>query len=114
MGKPKVKIKENQDKEELQQQQQHKQQQQEQQHDHKTSPNQQRTSNKRIREVSWRYDSKNLSIITSVKINKRDIDAVIDSGAQVSVLNEEVYKSLCNPPVLSETVSLKGVGIVNQ
>ena len=107
MGKPKVKIKHL----GTETSQQHTHQNLEQkQHKLEQKEHNLQQSKIKIREVSWRYDSKNLSIVTPVKIQKRDIDAVIDSGAQVSVLNEQIYKSMKNPPNLTESVHLTGVG----
>ena len=45
-----------------------------------------------------------------VKINNRHISAVIDSGAQVSVLSKNFFHNLDQRPILTDTVYIKGIG----
>ena len=42
-----------------------------------------------------------------IKVNDTDIDALVDSAAQVTVISEELYKSLKNKPKATEKVVLK-------
>ena len=51
-----------------------------------------------------------MSLLFPVLINGLSTLAVVDSAAQVTVLNEVMYKEMASPPLLIGEVRLKGIG----
>ena len=54
------------------------------------------------------------SLIVLVKINGTPVEALVDLGAQVTVLSSSFVESMVEPPELMERVSLRGAGIASQ
>ena len=48
-----------------------------------------------------------MSIVIPLKVDDSDAEAVVDSGAQATVMSDEFYRSLKNPPKITEKVLLK-------
>ena len=48
-----------------------------------------------------------MSMMVPLKLDNADVQAVVDSGAQATVMSDEFYKSLKNPPKITEKVILK-------
>ena len=46
-------------------------------------------------------------MLVPLKLDNSDVKAVVDSGAQATVMSDEFYKSLKNPPKITEKVLLK-------
>ena len=46
-------------------------------------------------------------MLVPLKLDDSDVEAVVDSGAQATVMSDELYKSLKNPPKIAEKVLLK-------
>ena len=64
-----------------------------------------------IKEVSFRtQNSENLTPVISIKINSVRVDAVVDTAAQVTVINNSFYEKYFGTITSSEPVKLKGVG----
>lgn len=66
-----------------------------------------------LREVSMYSSPKNLTtnnLMLKVKINGTEVDAIIDTAAQVTLLNESFAKKLDPPVNLTNPVILKGAG----
>jgi hypothetical protein len=45
-----------------------------------------------------------------LQISNVDTEAVLETGAQVSVINKDFYQKLKSPPTFSDHVILKGIG----
>ena len=41
-------------------------------------------------------------MVIPLKVDDSDAEAVVDSGAQATVMSDEFYKSLKNPPKITE------------
>ncbi|CAG2257817.1 unnamed protein product [Mytilus edulis] len=54
------------------------------------------------------------SLILKVKINGVDVDAVVDTAAQVTIISEKFMKKLQPPLELKSSVTLKGAGAENK
>ncbi|CAC5375552.1 unnamed protein product [Mytilus coruscus] len=54
------------------------------------------------------------SLILNVKINGVDVDAVVDTAAQVTIISEKFMKKLQPPLELKSSVTLKGAGAENK
>ena len=46
-------------------------------------------------------------MVILLKVDDSDAEAVVDSGAQATVMSDEFYRSLKNPPKITEKVLLK-------
>lgn len=46
----------------------------------------------------------------NVKVNSKDIVAVIDTGAQVSIISDKVYEMLQNKPPIKKNIVMHGAG----
>ena len=46
-------------------------------------------------------------MVIPLKLDDSKVKAVVDSGAQATVMSDEFYRSLKNPPKISEKVLLK-------
>ena len=60
------------------------------------------------REVMARTGSDRCTLVIYMTINNHYVEAVVDSGAQVSVLSRRFYDSLCCRPRPVESIRLKG------
>lgn len=61
-----------------------------------------------LREVKMRDDSSACSLIIPVKLHGLQVNAIVDTAAQVTVVNKDVWKQLEGTPPSCETVILKG------
>ena len=61
-----------------------------------------------MREVTFRTEKERCTLLVDLTINDRSVEAVVNSGAQVSVLSKNFYDSLDNKPKMLETIRLKG------
>ena len=61
-----------------------------------------------MREVTLREESDRCTLVVNLTINTEDVEAVVDSGAQVSVLSKGFYDSLSDKPPIAEKIRLKG------
>ena len=61
-----------------------------------------------MREVMVRTGSDRCTLVIDMTINKHYVEAVVDSGARVSVLSRRFYDSLSCRPRPVETIRLKG------
>ena len=61
-----------------------------------------------MREVTVRTGKERCTLVVDLTINTQEVEAVVDSGAQVSVLSKQFYDSLCCRPRAVETIRLKG------
>ena len=61
-----------------------------------------------MREVMIRTGNDRCTLVIDRTINNHDVEAVVDSGAQVSVLSRRFYDSLSCRPKLVESIRLKG------
>ena len=66
---------------------------------------------KEIKEVSSINTSTTISLILSVKINGITVEAIIDTGAHITVINEKLAKQLKIPEVRGDPMYLKGVPV---
>ena len=66
---------------------------------------------KEIKEVSSINTSTVISLILPVKINDITVEAIIDTGAQITVINEKLAKQLKIPEVRGDPMYLKGVPV---
>ena len=48
-----------------------------------------------------------MSMMIPLRLDGTELEALVDSGAQVTVISHEMYKSLKNPPKITEKVVLK-------
>ena len=60
-----------------------------------------------MREVTLREESDRCTLVVNLTINTEDVEAVVDSGAQVSVLSNGFYDSLSDKPPIAEKIRLK-------
>ena len=64
-----------------------------------------------IREVTLKLmSSENLTPIISIKLNNFRIDAIVDTAAQVTVVNNSLYEEISGPIESYESIRLKGAG----
>ena len=61
-----------------------------------------------MREVMVRTGSDRCTLVIDMTINKNYVEAVVDSGAQLSVLSRKFYDSLSCRPKPVESIRLKG------
>ena len=61
-----------------------------------------------VQEIKFREDTSPCSLILEVQVGDRVCEAVIDSGAQVTVLSRGVFEKLKNKPKVGRRVRLKG------
>ena len=61
-----------------------------------------------MREVMVRTGSDRCTLVIDMTINNHYVEAVVDSGAQVSVLSRKFYDSLSCRPKPVESIRLKG------
>ena len=61
-----------------------------------------------MREVTVQEESDHCTLVVDLTINTEDVKAIVDSGAQVSVLSKGFYDSLCNKTLIVEKIRLKG------
>ena len=61
-----------------------------------------------IREVTLREESDRCTLVVKLTINTEDVEAVVDSEAQVSVLSKGFYDSLGDKPPITEKIRLIG------
>ena len=55
-----------------------------------------------MREVTVRTEKERSTLLVDLTINNRSMEAVVDSGAQISVLSKNFYDSLDNKPKMLE------------
>jgi hypothetical protein len=49
-----------------------------------------------------------------IKVGNKQVSAVIDSGAQVSVISEKLFECSSDKPKLTDTVFIRGIGTTNR
>ena len=63
-----------------------------------------------VREIFWNENAKGLSVVTMTQISEPFTNAIIDGGAQMSVISTKSFEQMKNPPKLTETFKLRGLG----
>jgi hypothetical protein len=54
------------------------------------------------------------SMYAPIKVGNKQVSAVIDSGAQVSVTSEKLFECSSDKPKLTDTVFIRGIGTTNR
>ena len=67
------------------------------------------TNVKEIKEVSSINTSTAINLILPVNINGITVEAIVDTGAQITVINEKLTKQLKIPEVRGDSMYLKGI-----
>ena len=70
-----------------------------------------------IREITLYKGTPNIKTKTMyvpIKVGNKQVSAVIDSGAQVSVISEKLFECSSDKPKLTNTVFIRGIGTTNR